>query len=88
MVSCRALGVTESWFYKWRDRPPTERQRRRSVLDQKVTEVFKDSGGTPRIHGSPRVYAELRDQGLEVSEKTVAQSMAHQGPGSSPEAPH
>ncbi|GAB2459107.1 helix-turn-helix domain-containing protein [Streptomyces incanus] len=28
-VACRALGVSESWYYKWRDRPPTEREMRR-----------------------------------------------------------
>jgi putative transposase len=25
-LSCRALGVAESWFYRWRDRQPTVRQ--------------------------------------------------------------
>jgi putative transposase len=79
VISCRALGVTESWFYKWRDRPPTERQRRRAELDQKIAEIFEDSGGTPRTYGSPRVYADLIDAGWKVSEKTVAQSMARQG---------
>lgn len=78
-ISCRALGVSESWFYKWRDRPPTKRQQRRAALDAKVAEIFEDSGGTPRTYGSPRVYAELRDLGWEVSEKTVADSMARQG---------
>jgi hypothetical protein len=24
-VACRALDVSESWFYKWHDRPPTAR---------------------------------------------------------------
>ena len=22
-LTCRALELSESWFYKWRDRPPT-----------------------------------------------------------------
>ena len=25
-VCCRALELSESWFYKWRDRPPTPGQ--------------------------------------------------------------
>jgi putative transposase len=25
-VSCRALGVSQSWFYKWRERLATPRQ--------------------------------------------------------------
>ena len=77
-VACRALNLSESWFYKWRDRPPTKCQQRRVSLDAKVAEVFADSGGTPETYGSPRVYAELRDQGWVVSEKTVAASMARQ----------
>lgn len=78
-VSCRAVDLSESWFYKWRERQPTQRQRRRAALDAKVAEVFADSAGNPGTYGSPRVHAELRDQGWVVSEKTVAASMARQG---------
>jgi len=78
-VACRALEVSESWFYKWRDREPTPAQQRRAALDAKVREIFDDSGGEPGTYGSPRIHAELRDQGWRVSEKTVAASMARQG---------
>ena len=44
---CRWLGVSQSWFYKWRDRPPTPRQERRVELDAAVKASFDDSGGTP-----------------------------------------
>ena len=32
-VTCAILGVSVSWFYKWVDREPTDRQRRRAELD-------------------------------------------------------
>ena len=35
-VSCRALGVAPSTFYKWRGRPPTPAKRRRAELDVEV----------------------------------------------------
>ena len=76
---CRFLGLSESWFYKWHDRPPTPRQRRRQELDPEVKRIFEDSGGTPRTYGSPRIHAELLDLGWSVSEKTVAGSMIRQG---------
>ena len=75
-VSCRALGVAPSTFYKWRGRPPTPAQRRRAALDAAVRECFDASGGT---YGSPRVRARLRRDGLAVSKKTVEASMARQG---------
>jgi transposase InsO family protein len=78
-VSCRALDVSESWFYKWRDRKPTARQRRRDELDAKIAEIFGDSGGEPGTYGSPRIHAELRELGWRVSKNTVAASMARQG---------
>src|SRR5690606_2075783 len=51
-VACRALGVSQSWFYTWRDRPPTPRQRRRAELAEAIRVAFDASGGT---YGSPRI---------------------------------
>lgn len=78
-VACRALEVSDSWFYKWRDRPPTPTEQRRAELDAAVKAVFEDSGGNPGTYGSPRVHAELVERGWRVAEKTVAASMARQG---------
>ncbi|MBQ0907017.1 IS3 family transposase [Micromonospora sp. U21] len=75
-VACRALGVSESWFYKWRGRPPTPRQDRRTKLTDAVRRVFDASGGT---YGSPRIGDELREQGWRVSDNTIAQLMAELG---------
>lgn len=74
-VACRALDVSTSWFYKWHDRPPTARQRRRAALDEAVKRSFDESGGT---YGSPRVLDDLREWGWRVSKKTVETSMARQ----------
>jgi transposase InsO family protein len=71
--------VSQSWFYKWRDRQPTPRQQRRVALDAAVKVSFDDSGGTPGTYGSPRVFADLAEAGWEVSVNTVAASMARQG---------
>lgn len=75
-AACRALQVSESWFYKWRDRPPTPRQERRGRLVAEIKAIFEASGAT---YGSPRVHAELRDRGWRVSEKAVAKAMADEG---------
>jgi putative transposase len=75
-ISCRALGLSESWFYKWRRRPPSPRQARRADIDAKVKASFDDSGGT---YGSPRILEDLREAGERVSKKTVERSMARQG---------
>jgi hypothetical protein len=78
-VSCRALDVAESTFYKWHNRPPTRREQRRCELDAAVKASFDDSGGTPGTYGSPRVFEDLVEAGWAVSMKTVAASMARQG---------
>ena len=82
-VSCRALGVPPSTFYKWRDRPPTPSQRRRAELDALVKAAFDASDGT---YGSPRVHAQLRRDGHTVTRKTVEAPMARQGPASTGQA--
>ncbi len=56
-LTCAILGVSVSWFHKWFDREPTERQRRRAELDERVRQLFEASG---RTYGSPRIHADLR----------------------------
>jgi putative transposase len=76
VLSCRALSVSVSWFYKWKDRAPTARQLRRRKLDEAVKASFEAS---ERTYGSPRVHEDLVDDGWAVSKKTVEHSMAAQG---------
>lgn len=73
-VSCRALGVSESWFYEHRNRPPTRTEQRTDRLDHAVTEVFEAHDGE---YGSPRIHAELieRTEWARLSVNTVAQRM-------------
>ncbi|WP_274919586.1 IS3 family transposase [Streptomyces sp. WZ-12] len=77
-VSCRALGVSESWFYKWCRRPsePTKREVRRAALAERVTHFFNASGNT---YGSPRITLDLWAEGWQVSVNTVAQVLAELG---------
>lgn len=75
-IACRALDISESWFYKWRDRGLSVRAARRVEIDRQVKKVFDDFDGT---YGSPRVTAELRDGGVRVAKKMVEASMRRQG---------
>ena len=64
------LGVSVSWFYKWRHREPTDRECRRAELDTRVAELFVASN---RTYGSPRIHAD-RAEGWRVGVNTVADS--------------
>jgi putative transposase len=84
-VTCLLLGVSLAWFYKWLGRATgpgavsglhTPRDRRRDTIDRAVAVAFKKAGG---LHGSPRLHADLLEDGWRVSEKTVADSMRRQG---------
>lgn len=75
-IACRALGVSQSWFYKWINRKPTARQLRRDRLDTEIRRLFTASGGT---YGSPRIADDLREAGWRISTNTVAARMAELG---------
>jgi transposase InsO family protein len=75
-AACRALGVSRSWFYKWKDRPLTARTARRQALAAEVRRLFAAHRGT---YGSPRITADLREAGWRVSQNTVAALMREQG---------
>jgi putative transposase len=79
-TSCRALGVSQSWFYKWKNRigrtAPTAREQRRARLDGEIKRLFAASGGT---YGSPRITQDLHAEGWKVSANTVAARMVELG---------
>ncbi|MEU2508147.1 IS3 family transposase [Streptomyces sp. NPDC007863] len=68
--------MSESWFYKWRDRRPTGRELRRQRLADEIKEIFTESGGT---YGSPKIFILLVRQGWRISVNTVAKLMAGLG---------
>lgn len=82
VLTCALLGISISWFYKWWQRALspshlyTTRDLRRDTLDRAVRVMFVKQRG---LHGSPRLVADLREDGWVVSEKTVAKSMRRQG---------
>jgi transposase InsO family protein len=73
---CRKLEVSRSGFYAWLSRSPSERDRRDCELGVRVAAIHAESRGT---YGSPRVHAELKAAGEEVSRKRVARLMQAQG---------
>lgn len=76
VTACRALGVSPAWFYKWRHGDPSPRHVRREQLKAAVARLFAAHRG---IYGSPRITADLHDEGWAVSENTVAALMAELG---------
>lgn len=76
----RLLQVSTSGYYKHANRSTatelTEREQRKVDLTVKIVAHHRDSGGT---YGSPRITADLRAAGEQVSEKTVATIMAQIG---------
>jgi putative transposase len=75
-TACRALGVSQAWFYKWRHGDPSPQHARREQLKVAIARLFAAHRGT---YGSPRITADLRDEGWAVSENTVAALMRELG---------
>jgi putative transposase len=75
-TSCRALGVSQAWLYKWRHGDPSARHARRATLKVEIARLFAVHRGT---YGSPRIAADLRAAGWRISENTVAQLMRELG---------
>ncbi|MFG1964572.1 IS3 family transposase [Nonomuraea sp. NPDC049028] len=75
---CRVLNVGRSAFYAWRKREPVRQARavEEARIVAKIRSFHADSGGT---NGSPRITADLRDDGEIVNVKRVARLMRAAG---------
>ena len=75
-VSCRALGVSESWFYKWRDARPTAREVAAPALAEQDQGVLRPAPAAPTAR---RGSGSCGREGWQVSVNTVAKVMAELG---------
>jgi putative transposase len=75
-TACRALGISQAWFYKWAHGDSSPRHARRVQLTAKIKQLFAAHRGR---YGSPRIHADLVAEGWTVSVNTVAAIMAEQG---------
>ncbi len=73
---CRVLEVSTSGYYAWSSRRPSRRSQQDAVLTKEIERIHEDSYAT---YGAPRVQAELRDSGVQVSRKRVARLMRQAG---------
>ena len=75
-LMCRVLDVSRSGYYAWLDRPMSKRAKRRNELVEQVRRAHEASR---RTYGSPRVYRQLKDDGVACCENTVAKLMSDNG---------
>lgn len=75
-MMCRLHGVTRAGFYAWLAREPSARECSDQALVEQIERVHAHSRG---YYGSPRVQAQLRQQGHVVGRRRVARLMRLHG---------
>lgn len=69
---CKVLEVSESGYYAWRKRPPSEREKENDSLKVKIYSAWKHNRG---VYGALRIQDALKDDGLAVGRHRVARLM-------------
>ena len=76
---CNELNVSPSGYYAWRKRPASAREMANQELFKKIEAVYNDNHG---VYGSPRIYRELKDQGVGLQREPSRPSDASARPAS------
>ena len=74
--SCRYFGIPRSTFYYWQKDKGLASLRSKKQVQDAIKKSFKQSQGT---YGAPRIYKDLVEQNISVSENTVAKYMQELG---------
>jgi putative transposase len=69
---CRVLGVSTRGYYAWRRREASAREQKDASLLVEIERIHYESR---RTYGSPRIHAELREDGTRIGRKRVARLM-------------
>jgi putative transposase len=73
---CQVLEVSESGYYAWLKRGPSARKRVDEELGERIEDAYQKNR---QVYGSPRLHAELKEQGVHCGRKRVARLMRERG---------
>ena len=73
---CQALAVSKSGYFAWRDGRESPRRSRDRALTVQIAVIHQESRQT---YGSPRVFQELKAQGIALGRKRVERLMKAAG---------
>jgi putative transposase len=68
--------VSKAGYYAWREREPSNRDRRDAELAKQIRKIHLENR---ERYGSPRIHRELRAQGTRIARKRVARLMRGEG---------
>ena len=72
----KILGVSRSGYLSWKRRLPSEREKRKSILKERIINIYEDSH---QNYGAPKITECLRQEGECIAEKTVGNYMRELG---------
>jgi putative transposase len=75
-VLCQALEVSESGYYAWKHREPSQHCREDARLAAEIQQLFLEHR---QVYGSPRIHAVLKARGIHCARKRVARLMQQLG---------
>ena len=70
------LGVPRSGYLSWKKRLPSNREKRKEALKEKILAIYKESH---QNYGAPKITECLRREGEKIAEKTVGNYMRELG---------
>lgn len=70
-AQCKALEISRNSFYNWK-KEYKDKLKKRAKLLIAILRIYWDSDG---IYGAPRITIELKNQGINISQSTVAKYM-------------
>jgi transposase InsO family protein len=72
----KILGVSRSGYLSWKRRLPSEREKRKRIIKERIIDIYETSH---QNYGAPKITECLRQEGECIAEKTVGNYMRDLG---------
>lgn len=70
------MGVSRSGYASWKKRAPSDTEKRREAMKQKIQKIDDKSH---QNYGAPKITVQLHKDGESISERTVGTYMHQMG---------